>query len=269
VTVYRSPKIVELDNDTWAMLYVPSDTDDVRFATSPKSDPHNWTDSLDNPIIVPNSGDFRGVGVVKDGSTFRILYDTLGQLCYAYGDDLTNLTKHSANDSPVFSGLGTGWEQWVRLPGLYKIGSTYHLFYDGRQDTATGEIGAIGHATSTDMINWIRDENNPIIEPGDYPFEASDVNSPELVVIDGSYYLFYGGYMGGGTPYYHDIGYAETDINLQTFTKQGVVLTRGPVGGWDNVAVQGPTFLQNETGTYLYYFGKDGPNGGIGYATLT
>lgn len=55
----------------------------------------------------------------------------------------------------------------VFRPSLIKVEGTYHLFYSGSNvtidsDTTVPYAHGIGHASSTDGLNWIKDPDNPI-----------------------------------------------------------------------------------------------------------
>ncbi len=248
------------------------DTKSLFLSTSPKSDPHNWTHYESNPILTMASGGMRSVAAIKEADgTYRVLYDRNPNFCYAYGSDLTDLTKHSETDDPVFTGTGVvdDFDRYIRHPALIKVGSTYHMYYDGREDGHQGEIGAIGHATSTDMINWTRDDaNNPVVDVGLDEWESSDVGSQTVIEIDGTYYMFYSGYDGNGSPWKHEIGYA-TSTNLTDWTKyaNNPVLRVGSVGSWDEDLIQRPAMLFDGTDWYMYYAGRANLVNALGYAT--
>jgi predicted GH43/DUF377 family glycosyl hydrolase len=267
----RYPEIVEYDATTWAMFYCNPATWNLEYATAPKSDPHNWTkDAVNNPILVEAAKNIRGHAVIKEGSTFHILYDRVGEISYAYGSDLTNLTKYDSGN-PVFEGQGSDWEEFVRHPALIKVGSTYHLYYDGRKTSAAGSNGGIGHATSADLITWVRDAgNNPILSPAGGGWENEDVTTPSIAYFNSKYNLFYAGYDGSGAPFPHLIGYA-TSPGLTGFTRNPSNFVLEPEGvGWEESAITAPSIFQENGNVHIYYSGNnsDGSASSIGYATM-
>jgi len=267
------PKICEYDSNTWAVVYTDlGGSDGLDLATSPKTDHDDWTEYGSNPILEGVGGEIRGCGLLKDpdDGEFKVLYDIVGSFCLATGTTLESLTKYSASDDPVFSGQGSGWEEYVRHPSLYKVGSTYHMYYDGREGSAKSETGAIGHATSSDLITWTRDAKNPILVPRVEDWEDYDLTTPCFAVINNIKYLFYAGYGGSGAPdYTHKIGYAIT-TDYSTFHRcAGPIIDIGGGGAWDDASIQGPTIMIEADGTVnLYFAGTDATDHGLGYATL-
>lgn len=266
----RYPELVEYDTGTWAMVYINANGANmvVDYATSEKTDPHNWTKAAaDNPILTVAGGDIRGVAVVKAQNTYHLLYDTVGQFCYAYGPAPNNLTKYSATDVPVFEGQGTDWEEYVRHPALIRLGQTFHLFYDGRDNNPLGIDGAIGHATSTNMVTWTRDEaHNPLVDVGTDAWEVGDVGAPTILVQDGIFYLYYMGF-GAGV---HQIGVARARQVSGPYTKSlfNPIIEIGGLGEWDEINVTGPCAFAESGNVHVYYSGVDaGGNQAIGYAT--
>jgi predicted GH43/DUF377 family glycosyl hydrolase len=271
--VWFAGGIVEYDANTWAMVYLNTDGT-MEYATAAKAAPHTWTKAAaDNPILSPaGAGTLRGCAVIKDGATYHVLYDTVGQICYASGDALNNLTKYDADDTPVFSGQGSDWESFVRHPALIKVGSTYHMFYDGRDTNATSAFGAIGHATSSDMITWARDAGNPVIDTG-VNWEATDTGAPGIILHEGLYYLFYAGYDNYGNPTTHWIGYATSSSIDGPWTKADdnpVIWTGMDAALFDNEIVTAPIPAIMGDAFVVYYTGKKATAVyAIGYATWT
>jgi hypothetical protein len=77
---------------------------------------------------------------------------------------------YSSSNQPIFL-AGDNSSDWdfthVFRPSILKIKGVYHMFYSGSNalvDQATTVVYAhgIGHASSIDGINWLRDQGNPI-----------------------------------------------------------------------------------------------------------
>lgn len=268
-------ELFEIDPDTWGMIYNEATTTELNLATATKTTPHVWTNYAGNPILSVASGNIRAACILNDGGTFYLLYDTAGQFCLASGSDVTSLTKHSVADVPVFSGTGVpgSWERYVRHPCLLKIGATYHMWYDGRSDAALGELGAMGHATSSDMISWTRDSaNNPCLSPVGLWWERADVGHPNVTAIDGVYYMFYAGYDGRGTPYWHAIGCATADNPSGPWVRCADNPVLQPaLSGWELASIEAPCLRIEDDGTRtLYYAGRsDALTSAIGFALWT
>jgi predicted GH43/DUF377 family glycosyl hydrolase len=154
----------------------------------------HWTeDTADDPVLSPGaSGTFDSVMlwcpiVWKEGSTWYMLYagsnSTTNQQNYiglATSTNGVSWTKQNSGN-PVFS--GGGWcandvEPW----GLIKISSTYYLWFS----TLNNVPRSLGFATSTNLMSWTADANNPIF-PG--ASGTAGVYCACPFTYNGSYYL--------------------------------------------------------------------------------
>ncbi|GAC1468576.1 MAG: hypothetical protein NVSMB9_11390 [Isosphaeraceae bacterium] len=87
-------------------------------------------------------------------------------------------------ENPVFQGAGEGaWDRKIRERGYILLEDrTYHLWYTGYNEARAPSM-FLGHATSTDGIQWSRDPANPIY---------SDSWTEDVCVLhrDGQYVMF-------------------------------------------------------------------------------
>jgi hypothetical protein len=90
-----------------------------------------------------------------------------------------------------------GPDESQALPSVIRIGERYHMYFcyressDFRTNKARGY--RMGHAWSNDLLNWTRNEENPLAEasPGDWD---SDMQCyPHAFECDGHVYLLYNG----------------------------------------------------------------------------
>ena len=73
---------------------------------------------------------------------------------------------------------------------MIKEGSTYHLWYTGND----GMTLRIGHATSSDGINWTKDPANPVLDIGSPgAWDWLNVYGPSVVKVGAEYKLWYSG----------------------------------------------------------------------------
>jgi hypothetical protein len=163
----------------------------------------------------------------------------------------TEWTDHPEN--PVI-GLGEPgeWDDGGRIPlAVHFDSSSFHLWFLGIK---TGEgPGDIGHATSTDGVDWTMDSANPVLRRGG-PGEWDDgFLFGAGVVHDGTqYHLWYSG-VGAQTGAYQG-GYAtSTDGSVWTKHPDNPVLTGGPVGAWDEGGVDPHTVIL-EDGVYRMWY---------------
>lgn len=225
---------------------LPSGASAVGHATS--SDGKTWIrDTANNPVLSPETTgwDRSGVGVPqvwKEGATFYMIFrgrpgsvagasDATG---LATSTDGITWTKSASN--PVLYPSPGEWdalgaESW----GVIKVGSTYYDFYEA----GSGLTRSIGIATSTDLVNWTKDVNNPILTGGrfcPFAFKYGDL-----------YYLI--------VPYYTEssLTFAELEIYscaTPTFypadrTYMGVV-RKNTATAWDSNNIDTPFVLTDD-----------------------
>jgi len=93
----------------------------------------------------------------------------------AYADDLINWTKEE--DNPILT-LG-GAEEWdgtgVFNPVVHFVEpDEYHMIYGGTNIDVSPRLNGLGHATSKDGINWVKDDSrNPLLLVDEFIYPAS------------------------------------------------------------------------------------------------
>ena len=150
--------------------YYHSSLNTICHATS--SDGKTWVkDDENNPVLSKSVAgwDRTAVGVPmvwKEGDTWYMLFrgtpsdqveDATG---LATSSDGITWTKYTNN--PVLTGSAGEWdENGAEVWGLIKVGATYYVYYECTHKTLFKRC--IGVATSTDLITWTKDANNPIM----------------------------------------------------------------------------------------------------------
>ncbi len=180
----------------------------------------------ENRVIAPT--------VIWDGGTsYEMWYTgrnnagTYG-IGYATSTDGINWAKYGSNPlTSMNAGAAGAWDsQIVREPAVAKTGDTsYHMWYSG---TARWPYFKIGHATSTDGINWTKDAN-PVLIPTAGSWDANEVYAPSVVYSGGKFDMFYSGNAGSVWL----TGHARSD-NGTVWTKDANAII-SPEGGsaWD------------------------------------
>ena len=176
-------------DDTYHMYCTNGNHTD--HATSP--DGKIWTKHPINPVLSPTESWEGKVGVPwawKEGNTWYMLYrgdnpsigaDATG---LATSSDGINWVKHPLN--PVLmSTAGTWDERGAESWGTIKVDNTYYNYYEC---SYTGGRN-IGIATSTDLVNWTKDQNNPIMGGGRF--------CPCVFKYENYYYMLVPHYMFG------------------------------------------------------------------------
>jgi len=184
------------DNSTYHMYYHGGG---VGHATS--NDGKNWIrDSANNPVLSTTEGIETAVGVPfvwKEGDIWYMLYR--GQFV-AYGEaaglatssDGLNWNKHPNN--PVLDGDSGEWDSGgAEIWGTIKIDDTYYTYYE----VYYAGSRHIGIANSTDLVNWTKDPNNPIMS-GLGPYDTGVGRfCPDIFRYEDYFYMLVPHYMSG------------------------------------------------------------------------
>ena len=150
-----------------------SNGSEVYVSSSPESDGLNFSNET-RVLQAGPSGNYddviTGANVWEENDTWHMLYrtrysDTNHGFAYAYCSVGINCVtgsgswvKHSANPINSVDGLeNNDYDPF----GIIKVGNTYHLY-------ANPSPRVINHYTSTDLVNWQSDANNPIFNTDRY-----------------------------------------------------------------------------------------------------
>lgn len=186
--------IYDADASLWKMWYVGFDASQsiqrIGYATA-SSPTGPWTKHT--TYVLDNEVDWEGnivasPCVIKDGSTYKMLYtgnepaSNNGRIGYATSSDGITWSKSGSN--PVLSPNSS--YEWMAASvfsphTLVKDGSTYYMYFGAKP--YSGGMSQIGGATSTDMITWTLDTDNPFIS-ATRDWEISTVGETE----HGNYY---------------------------------------------------------------------------------
>lgn len=163
----------------------------------------------------------------------------------------------------------TSWDKGGIARGLSVIlkDGIYHLWYAGTNDNSleTNPFWRIGYATSTDGINWTKQNNgNPVIVPIK-SWELNNVSFPNVIYENGTFKMWYGA--GYGDSGYH-IAYATSKdgINWEKPENENPALTKSQFG-FDSTFVTSPFVLREGNIYKMWYTGVGNGRASIGYAT--
>jgi len=128
-------------------------------------------------------------------------------------------------------GVKGQWDSWtLATMNVLKVGNTCHIYYEAG---SKGVIDfQIGHAVSTDGINWVKDPANPVIPFGQRDeWDGAETWDPFVLYEDGIFKMWYGGTTMRKGRRDFQIGYA-TSRDGTHFTKKGKIshYARGNVG---------------------------------------
>lgn len=149
------------------------------YATSP--DGVNWKRYSENPIH--DTKWTEDVQVVKEGDNYYM---------YAEGDDdvahlLTSadgIQWEEQGDLTILTTKGDTLSGPYGTPTVWVEDGDWYLFYE-RTDTA------VWLAKSTDKINWINVQDEPVLEPGPDQYDIGAVAADQIVKYKEKYYMYY------------------------------------------------------------------------------
>lgn len=159
--------------------------------------------------------------------------------------DFSNLTRQGLvipmGPASAADGLQVGH------PAVLVHSSGYQMWYF---EVSTSYYCQIAYATSVDGRSWTK--YGAVLWPT-YPDEGHNTAYPSVVLVNGTYWMFY-----DGTPNIDASDYrifAATSPNGVNWTKFGVVLDLGPAGGPDGVSLLYPHALYVNGVFDLWYTG--------------
>ena len=269
----------------------PPGTQDIHHLTS--SDALTWTLQLDDSLATLSEG-FGNPGalptsVLETGDEW-VMYLTATLETEAEGWDIWRATAPAADgpwtrsEEPVLRrGPAGAWDAGgLDFPAVVAIEGGYEMFYSGIPSVQR-ETGSVGRATSTDGIEWTKDddaattddefaESDPVVVAGLCGgFDERAIHQPRVLSTANNYVMAYAGYAGdiNARP---EIGYADSldggltwacewpDPALDTsgLTGTGVHTIAAFLLG-ENPALLVEWLADDGTDVYLAEFGLGGP----------
>ena len=240
------------------------------------ADSGQWVKYAGNPILTPTPGSWDGdyvttPTVLYDGKIFRMWYQGgfsgVTSIGYATSNDGVKWVKHGA---PVLTpGADGAWDDSaVSLGSVITNGTTFQMWYVGSNAT-TFAGGAVGVATSTDGINWVKYAGNPILTSSVSGYDQRYVARPNVIKLLLNYNMWYTG-RNAATPKVNKILYATSFDGIHwTKWPTPVLLPATNFNAWDSYGVYGPAVIYTNQSFVLWYSGLNqnlvGP--AIGFAT--
>lgn len=115
------------------------------------------------------------------------------------------------------------------------------------------EPDVICYAESQDGIEWKKNEHNPVLIPGNQPFDHYKVGGCDVKIIDGKYWMFYIGYENIDNA---RICLAYSVDGLNWFRAEHNPIIAPSAKSWDSDAIYKPSFLAYKDFYYLWYNGR-------------
>jgi hypothetical protein len=197
----------------------------------------------------------------------QILYHSMG---YAYSSDGINWTKSSVNPVITAETTSTGIDvMGFEGPSVVYDGSVYHMWYTcipiyNNSLYWDGWIN-IAYASSVDGINWTKKTDEPAFKISQNGWDSLFVQTPDVILIDHTYHMFYTGtatdstYQTAHGGWNYKIGYAwAPDNDIHNWTRYpNPVLENGSAGNWDDASVGLVSVEYVNHNLHIWYTGQD------------
>lgn len=179
---------------------------------------------------------------------------------YATSDDGLNWTKNESNPVITMGDSGAWDDSFIHHPVVLKIGDTYYMYYAGDDGIVKYKIGL---ASSTNRINWTKEETNPLINNSDNSgdFDYMHVRPSKPIIHDNLWHMWYWGYNGSISK----IGLATSSDGI-VWTKKGVELEPGLDGSWSENNTMACSVIKDEGVFKMWYLGRSSGIYTTGYA---
>jgi len=253
-----SPAVIH-ENGQFKMWYQGLNGSVWSIGLAYSNDGINWIREPSNPVLTART-DFNEVGVeeptVLKNDLYRMWYkaDNGSVIRYAYSEDGIHWSRRS---EVAINHTAGAWDaKAVANPFvLYKDGQ-YMMWYAGQ---ATNKPWKLGLAYSTDGINWTKYANNPLQMP-----TLGHMGAPHVLFKDGIFHIFY--HTGGDIP--SDIFHATSTDGITWRCVDMCTMLRASPGGFDSWRIIGPSVIDINDNSYLFYAGTDHDIWKIGLATI-
>jgi hypothetical protein len=226
-----------------------------------------WLKHPENPILVSGTESDWYDNLSTIGSV--IYLDSMYHMWYNAGERTSvgikvghatspdGITWISDPNIPVFStGSEGSWDQnMAECGGVTLVNDTLHMWYTGHAGSWSN--AGIGHATSTDGVNWRRDTTNPVLsieQEGDWVYDWIWVDE---ALFDGTkYHIWYSA--GNSTLSDGSIGHASSlDGSVWTRDASNPVLKPGISADWDYPHAGFSSVVYDGTSFQMWYAGGD------------
>ena len=119
------------------------------------------------------------------------------------------------------------------------------------------------------QTEWVEDPANPVVPKPDLDAWDAEGYVNTMLVVDGTYHLFYQGHEDGSPLLrFYDIGHATSDDGINWVKDPAnPVLTRGDAGEWDEESLGAAAVIHDGVEFRMWYGGSDGEGDAVGYAT--
>ena len=227
----------------------------------------NWNYHSTDPVLSPDTSHYwerRYVGscvVIKENEQFKMYYtgrnaddraNTVWSIGLAVSSDGFNWRKR---ENPVLSGIAGKWDSKIAVSDIRIIDGTYYLYYTGKANVYDHQIGL---ATSTDGINWIRYNNNPILT-STQTWEGAGIYYPSIIKEDNQFVMVFQNSYGNRISGF-GLAYSTDGVNWTKDTSNPFFTEKNTINKSSMILY--PNFLKTEKEYRIYYTSYNYGNGG-------
>lgn len=230
--------------------------------TAPPPTTTDWNQNVGNPVLSGTTWDSGGVfdpAVVRLGASSWVMYYTgassTGTWSIGRATSTDGVTWTKTGTGPVLApGAAGTWDStWVGAPFVMFSGSTYRMWYTG-----SGTFTAIGTATSTDGITWVKGSDPVLVAGTAGAWDESGVSRPWVLLEGGTYRMWYAGSSSG----VGQIGHATSPDGI-VWTKTSTPVLSPTAGSFDARGISSLAVVRTATGYRGWYQGSDGPGSSV------
>lgn len=160
--------------------------------------------------------------------------------------------------------LSTGPKSWdntdIFAPAVINDGTEYKMYYAGTD----GSRYQIGLAHSSDGINWLKDENNPVLSR--LEVDDHDVTEPTVIFNGSKYEMWYNGFKRNNGTIDFSVYRAISDDGIH-WTPNPLTPVLRPTTGWGSAASTNPFVLKTGSEYKMWFTAPDTGNWSVGYAS--
>ena len=121
------------------------------------------------------------------------------KLRIAFSNDGVNWQKHDQDIIPSV----LGEDEAQACPDIFERNGKFHMFFCYRYSLDfrynPGRSYKIGYASSTDLVNWVRDDSLINLDISSSGWDSEMVAYPNVFELNGEIYMLYGGNGNGRT----------------------------------------------------------------------
>jgi len=221
----------------------------------------NWRRMSEEPVISPgpettwdSRNVFAGPVIIKDGM-YLMYYCGRDKSESEYSPWHVGLATSmdgihwEKRPDPILEGSNGEWDLKITASDVTVINDVYYMYYTGKTELNDHKIGL---ATSTDGINWIKYEGNPLFSESQ-EWEGEGYYWPSVIKYNNQYTMVYQNSYANESGF--GLAYSVDGKNWKKYSDNPFFTHKETVNHWDRVLY--PNFLVLDNEIRIYYTGVD------------